>query len=68
MNIGDKILKERKAKGLSQKELASLINVSDKLISKWESGRATPSVDYIARLCTIFDKDFRFIFFLYPDE
>lgn len=66
MNIGDKISRERKAKGLSQKELASLLNVSDKLISKWESGRATPSVDYIARLCTIFDKDFNY--FLQSDQ
>ena len=66
MNIGDKISRERKAKGLSQKELASLLNVSDKLISKWESGRATPSVDYIARLCTIFDKDFNY--FLQKDN
>ena len=66
MNIGDKISRERKAKRLSQKELASLLNVSDKLISKWESGRATPSVDYIARLCTICDKDFNY--FLQSDQ
>lgn len=66
MNIGDKISRERKVKGLSQKELASLLNVSDKLISKWESGRALPSVEYIEVLCNVFDKDFNY--FLQKDN
>ena len=36
--IGKFILEIRKQKGLTQKELAEKIGVSDKTISKWECG------------------------------
>ncbi len=35
---GDFICKIRKEMGLTQKELADKINVTDKAISKWETG------------------------------
>ena len=37
-SIGDFIQISRKNKGLTQKQLAEQINVSDKTISKWENG------------------------------
>lgn len=37
-DIGKFIQEIRKEKGLTQKELAELIGVSDKTISKWENG------------------------------
>jgi len=36
--IGKFILEIRKQKGMTQKELAEQIGVSDKTISKWECG------------------------------
>ena len=37
-NIGEFIQVLRKEKGLTQKELAEIIGMSDKTISKWENG------------------------------
>lgn len=36
--IGSLILALRKEKNLTQKNLADLLNISDKTISKWERG------------------------------
>lgn len=52
--IGKNIKEHRKQKGLSQKELAELIAVTDKAISSWECGRAEPSIQMIERLSIIF--------------
>ena len=41
--IGKKIKKARKQIGLSQKELAKHLKVSDKTVSSYEVGRAVPS-------------------------
>ena len=38
MTIADKIVQLRKAKGISQEELAAQIGVSRQAVSKWESG------------------------------
>ncbi|HIR86028.1 MAG TPA: helix-turn-helix transcriptional regulator [Candidatus Limivicinus faecipullorum] len=38
MNLSDRIQNLRKAKGLSQEELAEALDVSRQAVSKWESG------------------------------
>lgn len=40
--IGRFISDTRKAKGLTQRELAELLNLSDKTISKWETDKVFP--------------------------
>ena len=40
-DIGKFLQEVRKNKGLTQKELAEQIGVSDKTISKWENGNNT---------------------------
>lgn len=40
----------RNKKGLTQKQLADLINVSDKTVSKWETGKGFPDVSMIEPL------------------
>lgn len=45
MNFGQNLLYLRKAKGLSQDELGSKLNVSRQTISKWELGETTPEMD-----------------------
>lgn len=42
MNIAERIKVLRKAKGLSQEELADRIGVSRQAVSKWESGHNVP--------------------------
>ena len=43
----------RKEKGLTQKQLASEIGVSDKAVSKWENGRGMPDTSLIPDLCRV---------------
>ena len=49
--IGKFILEMRKQKGLTQKELAELVGISDKTISKWECGNSMPDISYLEALC-----------------
>lgn len=45
----------RKEKKLTQKELAEKINVSDKAISRWETGKGYPDVTSLVSLSEYFD-------------
>ncbi len=45
--VGKNLSTLRKAKGLTQQELAAEVHYSDKSISKWELGYALPSVDVL---------------------
>ena len=50
MTIADRIQSLRKAKGVSQEELADRIGVSRQAVSKWESEQSTPDVEKIVLL------------------
>lgn len=54
-NIAEQILKYRTEKGLSQTELAELLEVSRQSVSKWETGAAVPELAKIVRLCEVFE-------------
>ncbi|MGN0385990.1 MAG: helix-turn-helix domain-containing protein [Lachnospiraceae bacterium] len=49
--IGKFIAKERKNKNYTQKQLADILNVSDRTISKWECGKGFPEVALLLPLC-----------------
>lgn len=49
--IGTRIRKYREKAGISQKELAGLIGVSNSRISNWEQGINRPDADILAELC-----------------
>ena len=55
MNFSEKLLTLRKAKGMTQEQLAEKLDVSRQSISKWESGQAVPELEKIVALSTIFD-------------
>lgn len=55
MKFGNKLIKLRKEKGLSQEELAEKLNVSRQSVSKWESNNTYPETDKIVQICNIFD-------------
>lgn len=55
MKIEDKLLKLRKEKGLSQEEVADILNVSRQTISKWETGQSTPDFDKILPICELYE-------------
>ncbi len=52
--IGDTIAKLRKEKGWTQNELADKLQVSDKAISKWESNKGDPSIEFLPALAELF--------------
>lgn len=54
-NIGEKITKLRKEKGLTQLQLAEQLNISDKAVSKWESGKGDPSLEMLSSLSDFFN-------------
>ena len=45
--IGDKIILYRKRKGLTQEELADLLEVSRQTVTKWESGSVPVSYTHL---------------------
>lgn len=49
--IGKFIAQKRKAKNLTQEQLAEKIGVSNKTISKWETGKCMPDYSIINVLC-----------------
>ena len=48
--ISNIIKTKRKEKGLTQEELAKKINVTEKAISRWETGRGTPDISLLIPL------------------
>ena len=48
---GDFIAEVRKQKNMTQRDLAEKIGVSDKTISKWETGKSIPDLSCIDALC-----------------
>lgn len=51
---GEFITSLRKEKCLTQRQLAEKINVSDKAISRWETGRGYPDIESLQSLSSIF--------------
>ena len=47
---GAAIKAQREAKGLTQSELAGLIGVTDKAVSKWETGKGLPDISLLSPL------------------
>lgn len=45
----------RKEKGLTQKQLANLLNKSETGLASWEQGLSEPNVNDIRNLCKIFE-------------
>ena len=45
----------RKEKGLTQKQLAEKLSVTDKAVSKWETGRSAPDISLLEKLSQILD-------------
>lgn len=53
--FGKFILELRKEKGLTQKELAEKLYISDKAVSKWERGLSMPDIGLLIPLSQIFE-------------
>lgn len=51
IKIGGFITKERKRKNLTQQQLADLLGISNKTVSKWERGGGMPEISLLLPLC-----------------
>ena len=45
----------RKEKGLTQAQLAEMLNITDRAVSKWETGKCMPDSSIMLELCNILD-------------
>ncbi len=52
--FGNRLLELRTKRGLTQKELAKIIGVSNKAVSKWETGETMPRVKTMQKLAEVF--------------
>jgi len=55
MSVGKRLRDARKAKGLTQKELAGMIAVKHNSVSNWENDQNKPDLDTIRRICSVLD-------------
>lgn len=53
--IGQYIAYKRKKKGMTQKELAEALSVTNKAVSKWETGTSMPDISLLKDLAHILD-------------
>ncbi|NLL80398.1 MAG: helix-turn-helix transcriptional regulator [Clostridiales bacterium] len=53
--MGETICSLRKEKGMTQKELAEKMNVTDKAVSKWERNLSCPDINSIPALAEVLD-------------
>ena len=55
--VGELILRLRKERGMTQKQLAGRLGISDKTVSKWERGGGCPDVSLLADLSGVLGVD-----------
>ena len=56
MNFNETLISLRRAKGLSQEQLANQINVSRQAVSKWETAESQPDLSKLILLSEVFDR------------
>ena len=52
--FGNYLYEKRKQAGLTQRQAAAMLGVSDKAVSKWENGRAKPTTDVLRKLAVLY--------------
>ena len=53
IKIGKFISERRKRENLTQSELAEKLNITDRAVSKWETGKSMPDYSIMQELCKI---------------
>ncbi len=55
MKLGEKIVKLRKERGLSQEALAEQIGTTRQAVSKWENDQGFPETEKLLQLSNVFE-------------
>ncbi|MDD6462996.1 MAG: helix-turn-helix domain-containing protein, partial [Clostridiaceae bacterium] len=66
--FGNRMLELRKKLNLSQAELAEMIGVTNKAVSKWETGKSKPTTNVIRKLAALFNIDVNDLLSLKDEE
>ena len=61
MDFKERVFQARKAKGLSQEDLAEAVGVSRQAVSKWETGEAMPDMEKFIALCAALDLNIEYL-------
>ena len=61
MSLGERIMKLRKQAGVSQLDLAKMLDVSRQAVSKWENDLAFPDVSNLIKLADLLDTDIEYL-------
>jgi len=61
MSVGERIIELRKNAGLSQGQLASMLDVSRQAVSKWENDQTTPDSMKLIHLADVLDTDIEYL-------
>lgn len=54
MTLPERLMKLRKAAGLSQEEVAEKLELTRQTVSKWETGQSSPDLDKVLPLCDLY--------------
>ena len=55
MTLPERLMKLRKAAGLSQEEVAEKLELTRQTVSKWETGQSSPDLDKVLPLCELYN-------------
>ena len=55
-NFNERLKSIRKEQGYTQRDLYTMLNVSANCYASWEQGRTEPNIEYIKKLCKIFNE------------
>jgi transcriptional regulator with XRE-family HTH domain len=61
MKLGDRISKRRKEKGISQEQLADIMNVSRQSVSLWENNQTIPTMEKLLQLSDVLGVSMNFL-------
>lgn len=61
MSLGDRILSLRKERGISQVELAKMLDVSRQAVSKWENNQSAPDTAKLIQLADALDTEVAYL-------
>lgn len=59
MNV---LIECRKEKGISQKELANVVDSKETTVASWEQGKSLPSIDMLYRLAKYYNKSMDYMY------
>ncbi|WP_243033603.1 helix-turn-helix domain-containing protein, partial [Blautia obeum] len=55
VKIGNFLKKLRKEKGITQEQLAEILNVSGRTVSRWETGNNMPDISILVDIADYYD-------------